>query len=397
MIERRLAPVLEESLERFPVVALLGARQVGKTTLAKKLADARGASALYLDLERPSDEAKLQEAEAYLQGHAGKLVILDEIQRRPDLFPILRSLVDEQRRCGRFLILGSASPHLLRSSSESLAGRITQHELAPLTIWEVGSDASVMQRLWARGGFPGSFLGESDAVSAQWRESFVATHLERDIPVLGIHIPAATLRRFWTMLAHVHGQMWNASRIAGSLGVSAPAARRYLDILQDTFMVRQLQPYHANVKKRLIKSPKVYLRDSGLLHALLGLDDLDELLAHPVAGHSWEGWVMEQMFSLLPRHWQAWFYRTSAGAEIDLLLARPKGGWWAFEIKLTCRPSLTKGFLAALSDFDDVKGFIVCPVEERFPLGRGVEALPVRSLPGLFSSEAGNSRCEIRN
>ncbi len=368
------------------MVALLGARQVGKTTLAKHLVSSRGTSAIYLDLERPSDEAKLQDAETYLEGHADRLVVLDEIQRRPDLFRMLRSLVDDRRRAGRFLILGSASPDLIRSSSESLAGRIIHHELLPLTIWEVGSDTTTLRRLWLRGGFPTSFLSRSDSESMQWRESFIATYLERDIPVLGIHVPAATLRRFWTMLAHVHGQLWNGSRIAGSMGVSAPAAHRYLDILQDTFMVRQLQPYHANVKKRLIKSPKIYFRDSGLLHALLGVNDLEDLLSHPTAGHSWEGWVVEQVLSVLPKQWKPWFYRTSAGAEIDLLLERPKGGPWAVEIKLTRQPALTKGFQSALRDFDSARGFIVCPVDERYPLGSGVEAVPVHMLKDLLGS-----------
>lgn len=325
MLARKLENIIWEALDRFPVVGLIGARQVGKTTLARALTDRLPGKSLYLDLERPSDLAKLADPEFFLEQHAGELVVLDEIQRRPEIFPVLRALVDADRRNGRFLVLGSASPDLLRQSSESLAGRIIYHELPPLRIGEVAASPDGWRTLWCRGGLPQSYLAPSDHVSLEWRQAFVTTYLERDLPVLGFRTPATTLRRFWQMLAHSNGQLWNASKIAGSLGVSAPAVRHYLDLLEDTFMVRQLQPYHANLKKRQTKSPKAYVRDSGLLHAILGLETMDAILGHPSAGSSFEGWVIEQVVSVLPASWHPFFYRTTAGAEIDLVLAGPDG------------------------------------------------------------------------
>jgi uncharacterized protein len=312
IIERSLYPKLLESLKTFPVVGLVGPRQVGKTSLARQLvaelaqtaqSNTQSAqSAVMLDLERPSDLAKLTEPELYLEPLANRLVVLDEVQLRPDLFPVLRALVDARRRPGRFLILGSAAPALIQHSSETLAGRVDFLELAPLTLNEINLNEtntqpantvnSTAQNLWSRGGFPDSYLARSDVASMRWREAFVRSYLERDIPQLGIRISAATLRRFWLMLAHYHGQLWNASTLAGSLGVSAPSVRHYLDILESTFMVRVLQPYSANLGKRLVKSPKVYLRDSGLLHALLNLPNHNALLGHPMLGASWEGWVI---------------------------------------------------------------------------------------------------------
>ena len=381
MIKRRIAAAILESLARFPVVGLIGARQVGKTTLARSLSEHLPRKAVYLDLERPSDLAKLGQAELYLEAHSRELVVLDEIQRRPDLFPLLRALVDANRRNGRFLILGSASPSLLRQSSESLAGRIAYHELSPLSIGEVKPSRENLRRLWFRGGFPLSYLAGTDRDSARWRKAFFQTCLERDMPGLGIRVSSTALWRFWQMLAHSHGQLWNASNIASSLGVSAPTVRHYLDIFQDTFMVRQLQPFHANMKKRLVKTPKVYLRDSGLLHTLLRLDDPDDVLGHPSAGASWEGWVLEQILAVVPSSWKPWFYRTGAGAEIDLVLERPGGRPpIAMEIKRASDPSPTKGFWSALADIEGARGYIVCPAEERYPLGRNVYTLPVRML-----------------
>jgi hypothetical protein len=292
--------------------------------------------------------------------------------------------VDADRRNGRFLILGSASPDLIRQASESLAGRILYHELSPFTLGEVKPSAANVRLLWCRGGFPGSFLAASARDSVRWRESFIQTHLERDIPALGIRIPSTALRRFWQMLAHSHGQLWNASKIASSLGMSAPTVRRYLDILQDTFMVRQLQPFHHDLKKRLVKSPKVYLRDSGLLHALLGLETPDDLLGHPSAGASWEGWVIEQILAVVPPAWRPWFYRTGAGAEIDMILERPgRRPLIALEIKYSSDPAPSRGFWSALSDLKGARGFVVCPAEERYPLGRNVYTLPIRELERL--------------
>ena len=386
MLPRYLEAAVAASLRRFPAVALVGARQTGKTTLARILLRRRRGRALLLDLERPSDLGKLAEPELYLQPLADRLVVLDEVQRAPGLFAVLRALIDARRRPGRFLLLGSASPDLLRQSAESLAGRVVTHELGPLALHEVGSQNGA--RLWLRGGFPGSYLARSEAASLAWRAAFVSTHLERDLPQLGIRVPAANVRRFWTMLAHAHGQLWNASRIGASLGLTVPTMRHYLDILSATFMVRELPPFHANLKKRLVKTPKVYLRDSGILHALLGLQSTDALLAHPASGASWEGWVIEQACALAGAGARASFYRTAAGAEIDLLLERPGKSMLAFEIKRSAAPRPTKGLIAAMGDLGLRKAYVVCPVRERYALARHIEALPVGDLPRILGAAA---------
>ncbi len=303
----------------------------------------------------------------------------------PDLFPVLRALVDQHRVPGRFLLLGSASPELTRHASETLAGRVVRCELHPFGIEEVGP----IDRLWLRGGYPPSFLAPDDEASFEWREAFVATFLERDIPQLGIRVPAVQLRRFWTMLAHSHGQMWNASRMAAGLGLTAPTVRRYLDILEGTFVVRQLQPYHANVRKRLVKAPKVYLRDSGLLHALLGLHTLDDLLGHPVVGSSWEGFVIEQILALPLRGRRAYYYRTAAGAEIDLVLVGPRGRPVAVEVKNSAAPVPGKGFWNAYRDLGCEQGFVVYPGTDAYPLGEGVTALPAAGIREIASAAEG--------
>ena len=384
MIKRDLEPLLLSSLRRFPVVALVGPQQVGKTTLARTVARKIGHAA-YLDLERPSDAAKLNDPELYLEPLAGRLVILDEIQRRPELFPVLRSLVDAKRANGRFLILGSASPDLSRQASESLAGRIVYHELAPFVAGEVAMGArDARTTLWTRGGFPGSYLASSTARSPAWREAFIETHLQRDLPALGVRIPATALRRFWEMLAHYHGQLWNASKIADSLGVTPPTAKHYLETLEDTFMIRQLPPFAANLKKRLVKSPKVYLRDSGLLHALLRIGTTDDLLGHPVAGASWEGWVIEQALAASGANSGASFFRTAAGAEIDLLLERPRATRIALEIKLSSAPKPSRGFWSGIADLNPTAAYVVYPGKERYPLGQGVDALPASMLADVL-------------
>ena len=384
MIKRDIEPRLLLSLRRFPVVGLVGPRQVGKTTLARAVARKLG-NAVYLDMERPSDAARLTDPELYLEPLAGRLVIIDEIQRRPDLFPVLRSLVDAKRANGRFLILGSASPDLTRQASESLAGRITYHELTPFTAGEVATRArDTRTTLWTRGGFPGSYLASSNARSVAWREAFIETHLQRDLPALGVRIPATALRRFWEMLAHYHGQLWNASKIAGSLGVTPPTSKHYLDTLEDTFMIRQLPPFAANLKKRLVKSPKVYLRDSGLLHALLRIGSMDDLLGHPVAGASWEGWVIEQALAASGANTGASFFRTAAGAEIDLVLERPRGRRIALEIKLSSSPTPSRGFWSGIADLKPSAAYVVYPGKEPYPLGPGVEALPVAMLDDVL-------------
>ncbi len=386
MIRRNLEKKLYESMGTFPVVALIGGRQVGKTTLARMVRKAGPDHYIYLDLERPSDLAKLQDPESYLVMHADKTVILDEIQRVPELFMVLRALVDDDRRPGRFLVLGSASPDLIRQSSESLAGRIRYLELSPLTLGEIEPGGENANKLWVRGGYPDSYLAGSDRQSLEWRDAFTKTYLERDIPALGIRIPAVMLDRFWRMIAHCHGQLWNASKIAGSLGVTYPTANHYLDVLEDTFITRTLRPFHTNLKKRLVKTPKVYFRDSGLLHALLQLQSLEDLLGHPAAGSSWEGWIIEQLLAEAPDAHRPWFYRTQGGAEIDLLLERPGNARpLAFEIKRSTAPSPSKGFWSAIRDLGLNEGYVVCPCDERYPLGDGVWALPVHEIPSFFA------------
>lgn len=378
MINRRLLPNIERSLTDFPAVALLGPRQAGKTTLAKSIAS-RHTGNLYLDLERPSDLAKLADPELFLSRHENKLIVLDEVQRKPELFAVLRSLIDQQRTPGRFLLLGSASPQLLQQASESLAGRIIFHELGPFDVSEVQPGFTVLQDFWLRGGYPPSWLATSDASSFAWRESFIATHLERDIPAFGIRVPGTTLRRFWQMIAHMHGQLWNASRLASGFGVSAPTVQHYLDILEATYMLRRLPPLQANLGKRLVKSPKVYLRDSGLLHALLGIGSLNDLAGHPIVGASWEGWVLEQIAQLIGAQWQLSFYRTASGAEIDIVAERGKRKI-GFEIKFSSAPALSKGFWLSMADLKLERAYIVAPVESGYPLAPNVEVVPAAQL-----------------
>ena len=368
---------------KYPVVGILGSRQVGKTTLAKMIRERMKKKVIYLDLELPSDLNKLQDPELYLSRFEDTLVIIDEIQRMRSLFPLLRALVDRNRSAGRFLILGSASLELIRHSSESLAGRIIYHELSPFSLSEINSEN--IQKLWLRGGYPESYISRNNDESYVWREAFIKSYLETDIPQLGIRIPAQQLRRFWTMIAHSHGQLWNASKIAGSLGISAPTVMSYLDILEETFIVRQLRPYYSNIKKRLIKSPKVYIRDSGLLHALLNIRTLDDLHGHPALGSSWEGFVVEQILRILPERWQAYFYRTGAGAEIDLVLFDGKHKPVAVEIKYSVSPKLERGFWNAYEDLSCKKGFVLYPGEESYPLGRNVATLPAKKLAEIFS------------
>jgi len=380
VIVRHAQNQVGELLTRFPAVALLGPRQVGKTTLALEIAEAVGAQALYLDLERPSDRAKLSDPEQYLAAQEGRLVVLDEIQRLPGLFAVLRGLIDQRRRkglrTGQFLLLGSASIELLKQSSESLAGRIAYLELTPLLLAETATKTSAQRdRLWLRGGFPDSFLAANDAASLEWREEFIGSYLERDIPALGPRIPAETLRRFWTMLAHEQGTIVNHAVVAGGIGVSGQTVARYLDLMVDLLLVRRLQPWAVNVGKRLIRSPKIYVRDSGLVHALLGLRDLDAVLGHPVTGGSWEGFVLENLLAAAPAGARPWFYRTNAGAEIDLVLELPPKERWAIEIKRSSAPSLSRGYYIGCDDVKATRRLVVHTGDESFTLGDGVEAV----------------------
>jgi predicted AAA+ superfamily ATPase len=380
LISRLALAELEARLAGFPAVALLGPRQVGKTTLALQLAAER--PSVYLDLEAPADKARLSDPALYLASQADKLVVLDEVQRLPELFGSLRGLIDAGRRSGqangRFLLLGSASVDLIRQSSESLAGRISFLELGGLNLLEVAPQQR--EELWIRGGFPNSLLAPTEAASNLWREAFLRTYLERDIPQLGQRIPAETLRRFWTMLAHAQGSLLNAAALGRSLGVSGKTVGSYLDLLVDLLLVRRLQALHANVGKRLTKAPKVYVRDSGLVHTLLGLDNRDAVLGHPVAGASWEGFVLENLLQCAPGRSQAWFYRTAAGAEMDLVLDLPGGQRWAIEIKRSSAPRLSKGFHQARADLEPHRSFVVYAGDERFPLLEGVEAIGTAEL-----------------
>jgi len=387
MVSRRLRTALELRLDEEAAVVLLGPRQSGKTTLALELAARR--DALYLDLESEQDRAKLAESELYLADHLDQLVILDEIHRAPGLFLVLRGLVDRARRSGRrtglYLLLGSASLDLMRQSGETLAGRVSYLELQPFDVLEVGPTPADRDRLWLRGGFPASFLASSHARSLRWRQDFIRSYLERDIPQLGPRIAANRLRRFWTMLAHQQGGLLNVAQLARNLGVDTKTAGGYIDLLVDLLLVRRLQPWHANVGKRLVKSPKVYVRDSGIVHALLGIEDKDTLVSHPVLGASWEGFVVEQVLAAAPEGTVGHFYRTSAGAEVDLLLHLPDGELWAIEIKRSLSPRPEKGFHHACADLSPARRFIVYPGDERYRLNAEVEAMPLPALARLLA------------
>lgn len=386
MLPRTALAHLRSALAGFPVVALLGPRQVGKTTLALAHAESLGPDGVrYLDLESPADRARLTDPEAYLEAQQGRLVVLDEIHRAPELFRVLRGLVDRRRRAGvrtgQFLVLGSASLELLRQSSESLAGRIAFVELTPLRVDEAGRDVRALARLWLRGGFPDSLLAAGDAASLRWRQVFIRTYLERDIPQLGPRVPAETLRRFWTMLAHGQGQQLNAARLASGLGVSGHTVARYLDLLEDLLLVRRLPPWSGNVGKRLVKAPKVYVRDSGIVHALLGLGTLDDVLGHPVAGPSWEGMVVESLVAAAGDR-PVSFYRTAVGAEIDLVVEGPGGRRYAIEIKRSSAPLVTRGFWIGCEDLDASEALVIYTGDDRIPLRAGAEA---RGLPDALA------------
>lgn len=380
MIRRRLQSQIAADLNTQSAVALLGPRQVGKTTLA--LAIAEQTASVYLDLEDPADRDKLVDPGLYLKHHEDELVILDEIQNAPDLFATLRGIIDkgrrQGRRTGRFLLLGSASIDLLRQSSESLAGRISYRELAPVDVVEATS--SKHDAVWLRGGFPRSLLADSDKASLGWRRDFLRTYLSRDIPAHEPRIPSETLRRLWTMLAHGQGTLLNASRLAASLSISSPTVSRYIDLLVDLLLVRRLEPFHTNLGKRLVKSPKVYVRDSGVLHTLLAIPSLAALLDHPIAGASWEGFVVETLINCAPTWTTPYFYRTSAGAEIDLLLELPGNRLWAIEIKRSLSPKVERGFHVACDDVKPERRLVVYAGNAQLPMPHGVDAMGLHRL-----------------
>lgn len=377
MIKRKCQDSIIELLNESPAVGILGPRQVGKTTLAEEIALSISPNPIYLDLESPTDLAKLTEPEAYFDLHKGKLIILDEIQRTPELFAVLRGVIDRRRREGfrtaQFLILGSASLDLLKQASESLAGRIAYQELTGINSLEINNLKDTNQEnLWLRGGFPDSLLAKTDAASFRWRQNFISTYLERDVPQFGSRIPAVTLRRLWTMLAHHQGGQLNTAQLGASLGITIPTVKRYIELLEDLFLVRTLFPWSGNVGKRLVKTPKVYIRDSGLTHALLNLTTLDDLVGHPIVGASWEGFVIENILSCLPQGVTSWFYRTSAGAEIDLVIEVNHQERYAIEVKRSLSPTVSKGFYLGCEDVKATKRYVVYPGKERYPSTDGI-------------------------
>lgn len=383
MIQRTLEVQLIQGLKSMPVVVILGPRQVGKTTLAldfaKPLLDK---PIYYLDLELDSDLAKLDDPESYLRRFENQLLVIDEVQRKPDLFRIIRGLVDIRKRAGEkaghFLLLGSASKELLQQSSETLAGRIRYLELTPFTAKELHQNDPLgfnIEKLWFRGGFPDSYLAESESDSWNWRQDFIKTYVEKDIPLFGPQVPATRMKRFWTMLAHYHGQQANLSDIGKSLEVSHTTIKTYLDTLQDFFMVRQLQPWSGNTKKRLVKTPKIYIRDSGLLHSLLTIQDFEHLLGHPVLGASWEGFVVETILNTISPTWNPSYYRSSNQAEIDLVLGKSNQEVWAIKVKRSIAPSLSAGFHRACEDIGATKKWVIYSGKDRFPIKNDTEVI----------------------
>lgn len=389
MIERWITEKLKNSLKETPSVCLLGARQVGKTTLAKSLKTE--GDAIYLDLENPEDQIKLSDPLSYFRKHTEKLIILDEIQRAPDLFMPLRGIIDERREnnqaTGHFLFLGSASMDLLRQSSESLAGRIRYLEMTGLNVLEVKETLETVQRLWYRGGFPESYLSSNDGIAMEWLENLIRSYLERDVPQMGFRVPSTKLRRLWTMLAHLQGETINYSKLASNLEVDIKTVKNYLDILEDLLLVRRLDPWHENVKKRLIKAPRYYIRDSGIVHRLLGIDQHETLLSHPVLGKSWEGFVVENIHSILPSRAKTYFYRTVAGAEIDLVIILPNQEIWAVEIKYGRSPKIGKHFSTYCNDVNATKKIVIYGGEEAFPLSKDVECMSLKKLMEMIQNQ----------
>ncbi|WP_026945258.1 ATP-binding protein [Algoriphagus marincola] len=388
MIHRTLESKLIQSLKAMPVVVILGPRQVGKTTLALEFAKPLLEKPVhYLDLELDSDLAKLDDPENFLRRFNNQLLVIDEVQRKPDLFRIIRGLVDIRKRAGEkaghFLLLGSASKDLLQQSSESLAGRICYLELSPFNFQELYLEDQLgfnSEKLWYRGGFPDSYLADSDQESWDWRHDFITTYVEKDIPLFGPQVSATRMKRFWTMLAHFHGQQANLSDIGKSLEVSHTTARTYLDILQDFFMIRQLQPYSGNTKKRLIKSPKIYIRDSGLLHSLLSIHSFDQLLGHPILGASWEGFVAENILNSISNQWKASYYRSSNQSEIDLILEKGNQEIWAVEIKRSVYTTLSSGFHRACEDIGATRKMVVYSGNEQFYLKEKTEVVGLKDF-----------------
>ncbi len=389
MISRQFESTVRQTLLQVPAVVLLGPRQVGKTTLARTLAKDWPGGAVYLDLERPADRLRLDDADTYLRAQQGKLVILDEIHRAPGVFEILRGIIDDNRqagiRSGQFLLLGSAALELMRQSSETLAGRVAYIDLAPLSIGEATAAGIADSTLWLRGGFPDSLLAADDTRSLDWRRDFIRSYLERDVPMFAPRLPAETIGRLWTMLAHNQGSVLNQARIASALGVANPTIDRYIDLLVDLQLVRRLRPWGGNLGKRLVKSPKVYVRDSGLLHGLLELETVNDLLGHPVCGHSFEGHCIDNLIQASGKRHVPSFYRTHVGAEIDLVLEKGGKPEIAIEVKRSMAPSPDKGFSVACDDLKIAHRYLVYPGLERIPLRHGAQAIGLQALAEILA------------
>jgi predicted AAA+ superfamily ATPase len=394
MLRRRLFDEILNRLRVTPAVAILGCRQVGKTTLAHQLQHALGKTSLYLDLELPEDRAKFADPQIMLEQHADKLLILDEIQRVPELFSVMRGIIDRRRRAGEqsghYLILGSASKELLKQSSESLAGRIAYMELDPFSLEEVNQAefSDVYHRLWIRGGFPNSFLAENDDASMLWRKDFIRTYLERDLPQMGKQFPADRLYRLWMMLAYDQGTILNASRLANSLEISVGSVRNYMEVMADLFLIRFLRPWSGNSRKRLIKSPKVYVRDSGIVHALTNLKTLDEITGHSICGFSWEGFVMEQILQQIPFNVIPSYYRSSTGDEIDLVLELPSRKTLAIEIKRSSTPKLSKGFIHACQEIKPTQRYFIVPTGDGYQLDTKTEVISLQTFLEWMNSQS---------
>lgn len=359
-----------DNIQYFPVLGIVGPRQVGKTTLSKQLIQSMDKEAVYIDLENPADEAKLTDPQLFFEANQDKCIILDEIQRKPELFPILRSMVDMHRVPGRFLILGSASPHLIRDSSESLAGRIAYEELSPFNLIELSEKQQ--QTHWMRGGFPDSFLAPKGAIQQKWIRNFIQTYVERDLPMLGLNIDRNIIRKLWTMLAHMQGSVLNMSNLGKSLELSSVTIKKYLTFLEDAFLIRELKPYSQNIKKRLVKSPKVYVRDSGVLHYLLNIETFDQLQGNPILGNSWEGYVIEQICQLLPERMEPYFYRTQDGAECDLVLTKAGVPEIGIEIKYTSSPKISRGNKQSFADLRTKMNYITTPKSDDYLVAENI-------------------------
>lgn len=387
-IKRNIVDHLLYGLTHFPVAGIVGPRQVGKTTLANQISQNIPKKVLYLDLEKPADAVRLQNAEIFFESNEDKCIIIDEIQRQPELFPLLRSMIDKNRTNARFLILGSASPAILRNASESLAGRIIYTELTPFLINEINQDEQT--KLWYRGGFPLSFLAETEEFSRVWLQSFIQTYIERDLPALGLQISPVLLRRFWTMLAHFHGNIWNASNFARSLGLNYKTVNRYMDFLEGAFLIKRLYSFYPNVKKRLVKAPKIYIRDSGLLHGLTNLSSFEALQNNVLIGASWEGFVIQQVCNLIQNKLQTYYFRTHDDAEIDLVLTDAERIIAGLEIKYTNAPGITKSMRYAINTIASENNFIITPYSDDYPIAKDIQVCSLQTfvkkyLPGLMS------------